>query len=652
MQKLIVISILLHSLLFIPDTAFAKTIVVGPGEGCDFTKISKALSKAEPGDVIEIMPGTYKEKLRMRKGVTLKGAGADKTKVCHWETVFRARKISTGKVTGIMFEQLKNRSLYVPVIIENCEKGFEFSNNAVSQPHFKPENLLPKSKWVNPQEKKSKGTSKYGEDILVKYGDPALIQNETLRGIYVVTRGDNHPVVKNQFVSPLTNECLPETSDKYRLELYMRVPWIGLEKYYNSSTRNGRISVNLGKMIIPLLREFFFESFDQVILVEAKNDTRRFMASDAGVIATPVIQKADGSITDSRSVTTFFQFLVGFSTAKGGKTVDISGSGTGTAPYNPYSETVMFGNDLEASGSFAKAFRAANEAALEDFKQNLRNSESLRDLIQYCAYLEAAETESPQLLAAYVDRFPESKYAAELKKKGEEAAYKLAKQEDTVEAFERFIRGNPDNSFVSEARAEIEKLRYESATDINTLDEYTFFLSRYPESQYSEDVRKRMAEITYKRDRKAFAEVESSGDIGKYEAFLEQHPDSAFAGTARKRIEELKIEKDRGIFEAACESNTREAYRNFIRTHPRNYFVSEARKKLKSLQVFGTTQCQGSARGNQGLELKGKPEFFSSSVGKVPCGARVEILSGENDWYLILTRDGARGYLFVEDIRK
>lgn len=44
-----------------------------------FKTINEALSQAQPGDVITVDPGTYQENVILKSGVTLKGAGADKS---------------------------------------------------------------------------------------------------------------------------------------------------------------------------------------------------------------------------------------------------------------------------------------------------------------------------------------------------------------------------------------------------------------------------------------------------------------------------------------------------------------------------------------------------------------------------------------------
>lgn len=57
-------------LLSLPlSTVYAKTLVVGP----DYATIGDALKEADDGDLIEVMPGEYKEKLIINKSVHLRG---------------------------------------------------------------------------------------------------------------------------------------------------------------------------------------------------------------------------------------------------------------------------------------------------------------------------------------------------------------------------------------------------------------------------------------------------------------------------------------------------------------------------------------------------------------------------------------------------
>jgi len=59
----------------------AGTIVVDKNGSGDYTTIKAAIDSAVYGDIIQVSPGTYSETVRLKAGVSLKGAGADKTEI-------------------------------------------------------------------------------------------------------------------------------------------------------------------------------------------------------------------------------------------------------------------------------------------------------------------------------------------------------------------------------------------------------------------------------------------------------------------------------------------------------------------------------------------------------------------------------------------
>lgn len=68
---------LLPFLALLFATAQAATITVGP-EGCDHKSVQSAIDAASPGDLIEVMEGTYYENVDLNKSLTLQGTDASK----------------------------------------------------------------------------------------------------------------------------------------------------------------------------------------------------------------------------------------------------------------------------------------------------------------------------------------------------------------------------------------------------------------------------------------------------------------------------------------------------------------------------------------------------------------------------------------------
>jgi hypothetical protein len=75
--RLVSISFGVALFLLAACTSMAAEIEAKPGDGT----ISAALAKAKPGDVVKLAAGDYRDSLKMPPGVTLLGAGPDKTKL-------------------------------------------------------------------------------------------------------------------------------------------------------------------------------------------------------------------------------------------------------------------------------------------------------------------------------------------------------------------------------------------------------------------------------------------------------------------------------------------------------------------------------------------------------------------------------------------
>jgi len=78
----------------------ARTLTVGQG-GAQFQSIQAAIEAAQPGDVIEVAPGTYRESVVIAKdGVILLGSGSDRTTIESSTTVVSCLGVQSGRVEG------------------------------------------------------------------------------------------------------------------------------------------------------------------------------------------------------------------------------------------------------------------------------------------------------------------------------------------------------------------------------------------------------------------------------------------------------------------------------------------------------------------------------------------------------------------------
>jgi len=79
----------------------ARVLIVGTTEGAQFSAITDALSRAQPGDTIEVLSGEYREQVRLRDGVNIS------SRVPH-AAILRATASATGAVAAIVAENVKN----------------------------------------------------------------------------------------------------------------------------------------------------------------------------------------------------------------------------------------------------------------------------------------------------------------------------------------------------------------------------------------------------------------------------------------------------------------------------------------------------------------------------------------------------------------
>ena len=125
MRRLLVIVLYL---LFV-STCRASTIMVDDDSPADFMTIQAAIDASEEGDTVFVAPGTYTESVRMKHGVNLQGAGAERTVIDGraWTAVVRAAnncRLDGLTITGYAHEDIDG------VYCEDV-KNFTISNNII-----------------------------------------------------------------------------------------------------------------------------------------------------------------------------------------------------------------------------------------------------------------------------------------------------------------------------------------------------------------------------------------------------------------------------------------------------------------------------------------------------------------------------------------
>lgn len=73
--------------------------------------------------------------------------------------------------------------------------------------------------------------------------------------------------------------------------------------------------------------------------------------------------------------------------------------------------------------------------------------------------------------------------------------YEKAQRTNTVEAYQEFIQKHPQSKFAAQAKAGVEELLLKAAEAKNTIADYRDFLKRYPQSKHAPEVAERMRQL-------------------------------------------------------------------------------------------------------------------------------------------------------------
>ncbi|PYT22233.1 MAG: hypothetical protein DMG57_35995 [Acidobacteria bacterium] len=114
----------------------ARVLVVGTGEGAQFTAINDALSQARFGDTIELLGGEYREQIRLRNGVNLTSRVPDGAMIraapsAAGPTIaIVAEKISSGRITGLRILADEKMPLATGILLDDSDVEIDDSEIA------------------------------------------------------------------------------------------------------------------------------------------------------------------------------------------------------------------------------------------------------------------------------------------------------------------------------------------------------------------------------------------------------------------------------------------------------------------------------------------------------------------------------------------
>ena len=103
-----------YFLILVSFNSFAlanKTIYVDDNGNADFNNIQAAIDNANDGDTILVAEGTYYENIIVKNGITLIGAGAEKTAIIGDGLHIVSFNNASGKISGFTITRSYNNPL-------------------------------------------------------------------------------------------------------------------------------------------------------------------------------------------------------------------------------------------------------------------------------------------------------------------------------------------------------------------------------------------------------------------------------------------------------------------------------------------------------------------------------------------------------------
>ncbi|MEL6753965.1 MAG: bifunctional serine/threonine-protein kinase/formylglycine-generating enzyme family protein, partial [Pseudomonadota bacterium] len=195
----------------------------------------------------------------------------------------------------------------------------------------------------------------------------------------------------------------------------------------------------------------------------------------------------------------------------------------------------------------------------------------------------------------------DSETPAEPPRSSDNEAWVRALEQDTLEGYRAYLEAFPEGRFAAEAQAEIDRYddaAWAQAEQRNTLAAYEDYLEAWPEGRHASQARERANAIRDAQEAAAadaaerasaeaadWEQAARSNTIDAYQEYLTKHPAGPNAPEARARRDRLQAQAaDRGAFQQAAQLNTVRAYEQYLSQFPQGAFQMQAVAAIDALK--------------------------------------------------------------------
>ena len=218
----------------------------------------------------------------------------------------------------------------------------------------------------------------------------------------------------------------------------------------------------------------------------------------------------------------------------------------------------------------------------------------------------------------YLDRHPQSRRVTAAKKhlasaqereevsmrelgarherEAEERAWKEALEADTPDAFEDFLAERPQSKYAAEARKRLETAAtdrvlsdvWRQTTELDTLDAYEAFARDHGGSSHAVEARSRSAKLR-EREQKDWDQAQAHGTVDAWRDYLQNHPNSTRSNEAQRNVEAAATRvREEADFSLSISRGDVASLRRFLDDHPKSDRVDDVRKRIAVLERRNT----------------------------------------------------------------
>ncbi len=161
----------------------------------------------------------------------------------------------------------------------------------------------------------------------------------------------------------------------------------------------------------------------------------------------------------------------------------------------------------------------------------------------------------------------------------DDAAYKKAVQANTIREYKAFLNRYPNSEFAADVQKRYDELDYRKARKSHTEGAYNEYLREHPHSLYADSVKIFVDDL-------AFVRVKASNDVSVCRQYLNEHPNSRHAAAVLKKIDGMEKEYYNSKINIAIDRVYRYDIDEYYRLFPSGKYAQKVAAKSKDLRDY------------------------------------------------------------------